>query len=161
MAPRYNALIVTSYGWWPFDPFDEISMLELISFKTDQIKMARSKILITLLTFVACATSLIFDFDDDFFDDFETTDKRSLHGDGKSPSDGETVFVSESTNKLGDGRETITKESVKWLQNPKTGKWSKKRSTRHFVRLQNGTVLEIEDNGSGEAKSDGEMTKVS
>jgi len=95
-----------------------------------------------------------------FFDDFDTTDKRSLQDDGNSPSDGETIFVSESTNKLGDGREVITKESVKWVKNLKTGEWSKKRTTRHFVRLQNGTVLEAEDNGSGDAKSDGEMTKV-
>ena len=120
------------------------------------------KIPLVIILFVACvASSLDFGFDDDFFDDFDTTDKRGLQGDGKSFGDGETIFVSESTNKLGDGREAITKESVKWLQNPKTGKWSKRRSTRHFLRLQNGTVLEIEDNGSGEAKSDGEMTKVS
>ena len=124
--------------------------------------MAR-KLFFVFLMVVACRNSLEFGFDDDddFFDDFDTTDKRSLHDDGNSPSDGEPIFVSESSNKLGDGREVITKESVKWVKNLKTGEWSKKRTTRHFVRLQNGTVLEAEDNGSGDAKSDGEMTKVS
>ena len=124
--------------------------------------MAR-KVLFVFLMAIACRNSLEFGFDDDddFFDDFDTTDKRSLQDDGNSPSDGETIFVSESTNKLGDGREVITKESVKWVKNLKTGDWSKKRTTRHFVRLRNGTVLEAEDNGSGDAKSDGEMTKVS
>lgn len=120
--------------------------------------------LVVLFLLVSLVASLQFGFEDDdeFFDDFEQgTDKRGLKDDGSSPNEGETIFVSESKNKLSDGRESITKESVKWEKNKKTGEWSKKRVSRHFMRLENGTVLEMEDNGSGDVKKDGEATKVS
>lgn len=123
--------------------------------------MARQVLLFFLIILISFVVSFDFDDGDDFFDDIEDSgDKRGLDNHGSVTGDGETVFASESKNKLTDGRETITKEWVKWLKDPKTGKWSKKRTARHFMRLKNGTVVEMEDNGSGDTKPDGEMTKV-
>ena len=120
------------------------------------------KFYVVFTIFIVCVNSFEFGFDDDFFDDSETTEKRSLGNGGVSASDDNTIFVSESTSRLEDGREMITKESVKWLKNPKTGKWSKKKTERHFMRMQNGTVFEVDEDGSGvEGKSEGELTKAS
>ena len=128
--------------------------------------MARTEV---ILLFALVSTVASFDFEnDDFFDDMaeNDSDKRGKIS-TKSDAD-DTVFMSQSTSRLEDGTESIIKESVRWVKNPKTGKFTKIRTTRHFNRLANGTVLEIEDNGSGDAregsgetKGEGKVTKVS
>ena len=114
--------------------------------------------------FLLISSTACFDmgFDDDFFNDFDTKpgDKRSLTKGEKDSSSDDSYFLSESTNTLDDGREMITRESKAWVKDTKTGQWIEKMSTRHFIRYQNGTVVEVEDDGSGDVKTDGEVTKV-
>ena len=118
----------------------------------------------SFVIFFLISTTCCFDmgFDDDFFNDFDTKpgDKRSLADSEKDSSSDDSYFLSESTNTLDDGRELITRESKAWVRDTKTGKWIEKMSTRHFMRYQNGTVVEIEDDGSGDVKPDGGITKV-
>eukprot|EP00112_Aurelia_sp_Birch-Aquarium-sp1_P023930 Seg733.12 transcript_id=Seg733.12/GoldUCD/mRNA.D3Y31 product="hypothetical protein" protein_id=Seg733.12/GoldUCD/D3Y31 len=118
----------------------------------------------SFVIFLLISSTICFDvgFDDDFFDDFDAKlgDKRSLTEGNKDSSSDDSYFLSESTNTLDDGREMITRESKTWVKDTKTGKWMEKMNTKHFMRYRNGTVVEVEDDGSGDVKADGEITKV-
>ena len=103
-------------------------------------------------------SSLEFGIGSDFFQDFDLDgeDKQtrsSFFDDGDQETESDTVFVSESTNTLKDGREMVTRESEAWTTDPKTGKPIKKKVSKHFIRYLNGTVFQVDNQGSGEDES--------
>ncbi len=112
--------------------------------------MEAKRIFLLLITsyFVNC-----FDFGKDIFEDLDGGDRsvKSFFDDSKSdPGTDDSVFLSESTNRLKDGRELITRESEAWTTDPATGKSIKRKVSNHFIRYPNGTVVQDTDQGSGQ-----------
>ncbi len=127
--------------------------------------MKHAAILLALL--FASVKGFDFGTDSDFFEDLDGGDKDAKaffnddNDNNEQPDD--SVFVSESTNKLQDGREMITRESEAWVTDPATGKEVQKKLLKHFVKYPNGTVVEVaEDEASGDrAKVEDQVTAVS